>query len=339
LEKIMYAAELQSPVSSFEFQNLNAEDAKQREGMQIYGPLERPRDDQNKLGASTWLTPMLNLTSEAFPPSPLARMGHPMAPVPGSLTPAKHLNFKFLPQLQIPRPLERPRDDQNALGASTWLTPMLNLTSEAFPPSPPARMGHPMAWLRVAPASTLVLMVRGRAGRQGRGGMLPDISAAAEKNQPRVLEVAHWQLVLPMLRKRRGEAGEAFALWRAFGLGFNVGVLWGDAAQFDFILEWCGRMSRIQVKAAFVPSRDRCNRYVFRTTSRGDAQVTYSKRDTDFMVCVIPPLGLSYIIPIEEIGPGQKQLYVYPGDAEGKPRRRYNGRSYEEFRECWDLLK
>ena len=201
---------------------------------------------------------------------------------------------------------------------------------------PYARSGSP--WRIVPPGGLVLLSVRAAVTREPSSILLPQLTAAAEDG-PRVLEVAHWELVLPMLRKRRGEAGEAFVLLRAFALGFNVGVLWGDTAQFDFILEWCGRMARIQVKAAFMPSRDRCNRYVFRTTSRGDAQVTYSKKDTDFLVCVIPPLGLSYIIPIEEIGREQKQLYVYPGDAEGKTRRHYNGRSYEQFRERWDLLR
>jgi hypothetical protein len=159
------------------------------------------------------------------------------------------------------------------------------------------------------------------------------ISAAADD---RPLEL--WPQ-LQMIRKRKGECGEAFVLWRAFALGFNVGMLWGDAAQFDFILEWGGRLSRIQVKAAFQPSQDRCNRYVFRTTSRGDARVTYTQKDTDFLVCVIPPLGLSYVIPIAEIGKRQKQLYVYPGDARGEKRRVRGGKNYGKFLERWDLLK
>jgi hypothetical protein len=139
--------------------------------------------------------------------------------------------------------------------------------------------------------------------------------------------------------KRRGEQAEAYLHHRAFGLGFNVCKPWGDSASFDFVLEWLGRMARVQVKSGWEvePGRDR---YMFNTTVLEDGdRVTYTKKHTDFLACVIPPLDLTYMVPVEALEPDQKYLQVVPFPKPDRRKRRETFRDYECYRERWDLLQ
>ena len=163
------------------------------------------------------------------------------------------------------------------------------------------------------------------------GGVIPCICAVAEDAMS---SFKNWH------PKRKGDWAESIFLTIAIRLGFHVCKPWGDNAPFDFILEKAGHTCRVQIKSVFGAVH---GHYQFLTMNT--MQATYRSREVDFLACYVATLDLWYIVPVAEIAPEQKFLYVFPegGAFKGgakpawKPRARRT-KSYEKFLEAWDLL-
>jgi hypothetical protein len=136
--------------------------------------------------------------------------------------------------------------------------------------------------------------------------------------------------------KLKGQWAESAFQTRALGLGFNVCQPWGDCAPFDFITERFGTMCRVQVRSAWEEYK---GHFSVTCTPSHEGGVTYTRREIDFMACLIVRLKAWYIIPVEALEPGQERIYFFPAECErenARPWRR--SRSYEEFRGRWELL-
>lgn len=130
----------------------------------------------------------------------------------------------------------------------------------------------------------------------------------------------------------------------AIALGFTPFRSWMGHAALDFILEWRGKLLRIQVKSAwelhryhyFIPTRRKAK-------YRGDLK-PYGNT-IDFLAAYVPPLDIWYIVPADKINLNTKGFCVYPlngdnpRDKNGNKRRRRLAFDYEVYREAWNLLK
>ena len=166
------------------------------------------------------------------------------------------------------------------------------------------------------------------------GGVIPYICAVADEPPPKL----EFTPFVPIIKhaKRKGEWAEIIFLGHIFALGFNACKPWGDCAPYDWMIEGFGRTWRIQVKVAFHISR---NHYQFHTTRSTRYRAIYTQNEIDFFACLVAPLNLWYIIPIQSVMPRKRTLSVFP--AAVIRRRGFNRgtRSYEQFRERWDLLR
>ncbi|MGH9651377.1 MAG: group I intron-associated PD-(D/E)XK endonuclease [Terriglobales bacterium] len=133
--------------------------------------------------------------------------------------------------------------------------------------------------------------------------------------------------------KKQGEWAELAFMTRAAALGLNVSKPWGDSARYDFIVEFRGRIFRVQVKSTARPHRQRSRptrAYCINSATGSNRQLTYTRADADFLAAYIVPEDLWYIIPVRAIL-GRRTLRLSPHH----PRRR--GR-YEKYQEAWSLL-
>jgi hypothetical protein len=151
------------------------------------------------------------------------------------------------------------------------------------------------------------------------------ISAAASEDD--------WKLLLNAPTSVKGAWAEGVLETRVIALGFIPCRPCGIPAPYDFIIEREGLMWRVQVKSAW---QDKNGCWVFRTTGGSADAPTYTPERVDVLACLVVPLKTWYIIPVAEVEEEQERLIVTPEGA-GKSKRRT--KSYEAFRERWDLLE
>jgi hypothetical protein len=102
--------------------------------------------------------------------------------------------------------------------------------------------------------------------------------------------------------KARGELAEARFLARAMDLGFVVSKPFGDSARYDFVVDCDGRLSRVQIKSAWVSARH--GGYQFGASPaqlRGQPARPYRRDEIDFLVACIVPEDVWFIIPIRAV--------------------------------------
>jgi hypothetical protein len=105
--------------------------------------------------------------------------------------------------------------------------------------------------------------------------------------------------------KRRGILTEEFLKLWFLKKGFSVSVPIGDDDRYDFIVDFHGKLVRMQSKTAnltrragylnFKTSSDRYN-------SQGNYRVRYSKDDIDYFCTMHPDTEQVYLVPVEECG-------------------------------------
>ena len=136
--------------------------------------------------------------------------------------------------------------------------------------------------------------------------------------------------------KKQGEWAELAFMTRAAALGLNVSKPWGDSARYDFIVEFRGRVFRVQVKSTARPHQQRsrpnprARAYCINSATGSDRHLTYTRADADFLAAYIVPEDLWYVIPVCAIV-GRRTLRLSPH------HRRQRAR-YEKYREAWSLL-
>src|SRR5215467_15488658 len=94
--------------------------------------------------------------------------------------------------------------------------------------------------------------------------------------------------------KRRGEVAEAAFLHKAAALGFSVAKPWGDSDRYDFILDFAGRLSRVQIKTA---SRVSPGAYSIHACGCDPGRI-YTSEEIDFLIAYIVSENLWYVFPV-----------------------------------------
>ena len=125
--------------------------------------------------------------------------------------------------------------------------------------------------------------------------------------------------------KRLGEIAEAAFLAKAAALGFGVAKPWGDSDRYDFILDWAGKLWRVQVKSAHRAGED--GGYSFR--AHGQSSVAYKEDEIDALVAYIVPEDVWYVFP-GNVFRSLRSLKLFPGGRRSK---------FERYREAWGILR
>ena len=128
-------------------------------------------------------------------------------------------------------------------------------------------------------------------------------------------------------RKRRGEVAEAAFLHKAAALGFSVAKPWGDSDRYDFILDYAGRLSRVQVKTA---SRVSEGAYSIHACGCDPGRI-YNREEIDFLIAYIVSENLWYVFPVH--------LFLKIRHVKVHPFRKHPPSRYEIYREAWDSMR
>jgi len=126
-----------------------------------------------------------------------------------------------------------------------------------------------------------------------------------------------------MMEKLKGELAEAKFLTEALSKGFIVSKPFGDSCEYDFIIDYNGKLNKIQIKSIWTlsESKDRYTTKIGKTTKK----IKYDLVD----FCGIFVLNTWYFIPIKEVDGINVCVY---------PHRDSNGK-YEAYKNNWQILK
>lgn len=114
-----------------------------------------------------------------------------------------------------------------------------------------------------------------------------------------------------MITKEKGNIGEAVILSEFVKRGIQCSLPFGDAARYDLIAEFNGKLNKIQIKYCAQITENNsiicpCASSTNHTTNK---HYTIYENDVDYIACYIQPLNKSILIPIKEIGK-QKSITV-----------------------------
>lgn len=114
-----------------------------------------------------------------------------------------------------------------------------------------------------------------------------------------------------MITKEKGNIGEAVILSEFVKRGIQCSLPFGDAARYDLIAEFNGKLNKIQIKyCAQITEYNSivcpCASSTNHTTNK---HYTTYENDVDYIACYIQPLDKSILIPIREIGK-QKSITI-----------------------------
>ena len=135
----------------------------------------------------------------------------------------------------------------------------------------------------------------------------------------------------PLTCKAKGDLAEIAFLYKAASLGFGVAKPYGDKEQYDFILDSGERFWRVQVKSTSYAGADR-NGYVVNAwhNCKGRNVKSYQADEIDFLAGYIVPIGIWYIVPVDQLA-ALRSLRLYPSGCKW-------GGGFERFREAWHLM-
>lgn len=132
-----------------------------------------------------------------------------------------------------------------------------------------------------------------------------------------------------MSPKARGELAEARLLAKAMELGFVVSKPFGNA-RYDLVVDSGGRLSRVQVKSAWVRAT-KCGTYVLSIThkqTREGHSRAYRRDEIDFFAAYLGPEDAWFIIPVDCMPP---RITLCLSTS---PMHRF-----ARYREAWELMQ
>lgn len=105
--------------------------------------------------------------------------------------------------------------------------------------------------------------------------------------------------------KRKGIiTEESLKLW-FLKRGFSISVPIGDDDRYDFIVDFNGKLVKMQSKTSNLTRKEgylnfkTCSE---RYNSQGNTRIKYSKQEIDYFCTIHPETGQVYIVPVEECG-------------------------------------
>ncbi len=135
----------------------------------------------------------------------------------------------------------------------------------------------------------------------------------------------------PLNAKEKGELGELAFLHKAASLGFGVAQPYGDKEPYDFILDSGERFWRMQAKSTSCAEADHSGYIVAACHSGPKYKVKpYRADEIDFFAAYIVPLGIWYVVPLDQLS-SLRFPRLHPSGC------RSGGGCFEAFREAWHL--
>ncbi len=101
----------------------------------------------------------------------------------------------------------------------------------------------------------------------------------------------------------------------------------GDNAPYDFIVDFDGKLSKVQVKSTGCIDS---GSYRITTSHLGSGKVLYTADEVDFIIGYVIPEAAWYIIPIDKITSRHTKLFPHNLNSKGR---------FEPYREAWSLLR
>ncbi|HXM22490.1 MAG TPA: group I intron-associated PD-(D/E)XK endonuclease [Terriglobales bacterium] len=136
----------------------------------------------------------------------------------------------------------------------------------------------------------------------------------------------------PLNCKAKGDLAELAFLYKAASLGFGVAQPYGDKERYDFILDSGERFWRVQVKSTSGAEADHTGYLVSACHNSPNNKIEpYRADEIDFFAAYIVPLGIWYVVPVNQLG-SHRFMRFYPSGC------RSGGGCFEAFREAWHLM-
>ena len=130
-------------------------------------------------------------------------------------------------------------------------------------------------------------------------------------------------LGLPRHPKERGEVAEVLFAAKAASLGFTILQPLGQSRPYDLVVEFDGKLTRVQVKSSWRLGQYRAYHFPVGTWHR-----RYRAKDVDIIAAYVAPRRTWYIIPLRAILPRRN---VRIAEKEEISR-------YWKYREAWEVL-
>tara|TARA_R100001530_G_C4279867_1_gene145301 strand:- start:455 stop:868 length:414 start_codon:yes stop_codon:yes gene_type:complete len=132
------------------------------------------------------------------------------------------------------------------------------------------------------------------------------------------------------MQKHIGTIAEIKFIAKALQYHYNVSVPIGDNLPYDCVVEYEGKLSKIQIKSTcykITSNRNDC--YKIAAGKGSSSKTPYKAQNVDFLVVYIHPLDCWYIIPYDALKAVSVRLYPHRLECEGK---------YEKYKERWEIL-
>jgi len=126
-----------------------------------------------------------------------------------------------------------------------------------------------------------------------------------------------------MTAKELGEFAEAEFLRTVLKMGMAVTKPWGESQGYDFIVDAAGKLTRVQVKAAF--RRGKQGGYSLRTYR--SSMECYTAKEIDALAGYVAPEEAWYLFPVRVVG-RVRSLKLFPGSKKKRSK-------FERWREAW----
>jgi hypothetical protein len=136
----------------------------------------------------------------------------------------------------------------------------------------------------------------------------------------------------PQSTRAKGNLAELAFLHKAASFGFGVAKPYGDDEHYDFILDSGERFWRVQVRSTSCVAPGNRNGYIVSACHSGHRYTvtSYQADEIDIFAAYIVPLGIWYIIPVNQLASAHC-LSLHPSGCRG-------GGCFEAFREAWHLM-
>jgi hypothetical protein len=139
-------------------------------------------------------------------------------------------------------------------------------------------------------------------------GAVPRLAKEARRGAPTMEGVRTTQAFDRMSAKELGEFAEAEFLRTVLKMGMAVTKPWGENQGYDFIVDVKGRLTRVQVKAAFRQGRQ--GGYSFRTYR--SSKECYTPKEIDALAGYVAPEEAWYLFPVRVVR-RVRSLKLFPG--------------------------
>jgi hypothetical protein len=158
--------------------------------------------------------------------------------------------------------------------------------------------------------------------RQAQGRLSPGLRPVRNENAQRA-SLENFDQMTP---KELGEFAEAEFLRTVLKMGMAITKPWGESRGYDFIVDAAGRLTRVQVKAAFRQGRQ--GGYSLRTYR--SSKRCYTPKEIDALAGYVATEDAWYLFPVRVVQ-RVRSLKLFPGSKKKRSK-------FERWREAWWVI-